>query len=179
MQHSQTTYQKCTQGKVWKYAANLQENTHAEVWFHTSAWVFSGKFAAYFQDILSLENLWMATSEYSLWFFIDLVSLNKRNETIEIEGKLRQNQLSLLRNIFHFARFYRNMQYKQVFKIINPLLKRLKIYPNAKTTTPRKNVLQYAKCSIDEYFLYKQVRVRFQLITSVLQNNCAEKLVKI
>ena len=48
----------------WNYAANLQENTHAEVWFQesckaapakqlywnfTSAWVFSCKFAAYFR----------------------------------------------------------------------------------------------------------------------------------
>ena len=23
---------------LWKYAANLQQNTHTEVWFHTSAW---------------------------------------------------------------------------------------------------------------------------------------------
>ena len=35
----------------WKYAANLQENTHAEVWFqHTSAWLFSCEFVAYFQN---------------------------------------------------------------------------------------------------------------------------------
>ena len=50
---------KCTFEKVfWKYAANLQENTHAYVskklyWNHTSAWVLSCKFAAYFQNTFS------------------------------------------------------------------------------------------------------------------------------
>ena len=37
----------------WKYAANLQENTHAELQIHTSAWVLSCKFAAYFQNTFS------------------------------------------------------------------------------------------------------------------------------
>ena len=47
--NSEAALQKCSQEKVfWKYAANLQENTHAEVtlqlyWTHTSAWVFSCK----------------------------------------------------------------------------------------------------------------------------------------
>ena len=46
--------QRCSWKKVLrKYAANLQENTHAEVQSHTSAWVFSCKFAAYFQKIFS------------------------------------------------------------------------------------------------------------------------------
>ena len=35
---------------VWKYAANLKENTHAK---HTSAGAFSCKFAAYFQNNFS------------------------------------------------------------------------------------------------------------------------------
>ena len=31
---AETALQDCSQEKVfWKYAANLQENTHAEVWF--------------------------------------------------------------------------------------------------------------------------------------------------
>ena len=42
----------------WKYAANLQENSHANValqlyWNHTLAWVLSCKSAAYFQNTLS------------------------------------------------------------------------------------------------------------------------------
>ena len=49
--------QRCSLEKVfWKYAANLQENVHAEVRFYwncTSAWVFSCKFAAYFQNTFS------------------------------------------------------------------------------------------------------------------------------
>ena len=49
--------QRCSWEKVFrKYAANLQENTHVELWFywnHTSVWVFSSKFAAYFWNIYS------------------------------------------------------------------------------------------------------------------------------
>ena len=43
----------------WKYAANLQENTHVEVqlyWNHASAWVFSCKFATYFQNTFFLRT---------------------------------------------------------------------------------------------------------------------------
>ena len=32
-------------------------------WNHTSAWVFSGKFAAYFQNTFSWEHLWVAASD--------------------------------------------------------------------------------------------------------------------
>ena len=50
---TEAALQSYSQEKVFrKYAANLQENTHAEVWFHwscTSVRVFSCKFAAYFQ----------------------------------------------------------------------------------------------------------------------------------
>ena len=34
-------------------------------WNHTSAWVFSCKFAAYFQITFSEEHLWVAASAYS------------------------------------------------------------------------------------------------------------------
>ena len=37
-------------------------------WNHTSAWVFSYKFAAYFQNTLSYEHLWMAAS-VTCWKF--------------------------------------------------------------------------------------------------------------
>ena len=60
--------QRCSYKKVlWNHAANLQENTHAEVWFQlqlywnrTSAWVFSCKFAAYIQNTFFYEYLWRA-----------------------------------------------------------------------------------------------------------------------
>ena len=49
--------QRCFYEKVfWKYAANLQENTHAKV---RSAWVFICKFAAYFQNITDVVD-WLA-----------------------------------------------------------------------------------------------------------------------
>ena len=52
----------------WKFAANLQENTHALqlCWNRTSAWVFSYKFAAYFQNTFSTEYLWMDASEITI-----------------------------------------------------------------------------------------------------------------
>ena len=65
----------CCQEKVfWKYAANLQENAHAEVWFqesclsqlywyHTSPWVFSCKVPEYLQSIFLEKHLWRAVSE--------------------------------------------------------------------------------------------------------------------
>ena len=44
MNYSEAALLRCSKGKVFrKYAANLRENTHAEVW------VFFCKFAAYFQ----------------------------------------------------------------------------------------------------------------------------------
>ena len=69
----------------WKYAANLRENTHAECdfnkialqlyWNHTSALVFSCKFAVYFQStsgwlILiiffgTMEGVWKLRSHFS------------------------------------------------------------------------------------------------------------------
>ena len=53
MQRSEAATRRCSSKKMfWKYVANLQENTHAEVWFQTSAWVFSCKFAAYFQNTI-------------------------------------------------------------------------------------------------------------------------------
>ena len=45
---SEAATQRCSSEKVfWKYAANLQDNTHAEVW------VFSCKLAVYFQNTFS------------------------------------------------------------------------------------------------------------------------------
>ena len=53
---SEAIFRKCSYKRVfWKYAATLQENTHAEVWSnvkqlywnHTSAWLFSCKRAAF------------------------------------------------------------------------------------------------------------------------------------
>ena len=79
-QFTEATLQRCSWEKVfWKYAANLQENTHAEVakqlyWNHTSVWVFYCKFAASFQNTFYKEHLWMAASEFILYlcdlFFI-------------------------------------------------------------------------------------------------------------
>ena len=55
------------------YEVNLQENTYGKVsfnkvakqlyWNHTSAWVFSCKFTAYFQNTFFTEHLRATTSE--------------------------------------------------------------------------------------------------------------------
>ena len=39
-------------------------------WDRTLAWVFSCKFAAYFQNTFSLEHLWVAASVNKSWFLI-------------------------------------------------------------------------------------------------------------
>ena len=49
----------------WKYAANFQENTHAEVWNHFLAWVFSCKFVGHLQNTFTWEDLWRAACEAS------------------------------------------------------------------------------------------------------------------
>ena len=52
--YRRTPMPKCEFNKV---AKQLYQN-------YTSAWVFSCKFAAYFQNSFSIEHLWMAASEY-------------------------------------------------------------------------------------------------------------------
>ena len=63
----------------WKYAANLQESTHANnkvalqlCWNHPSAGVLSCKFAAYFQNAFSQEYLWVTGSEHSKFYDVHL-----------------------------------------------------------------------------------------------------------
>ena len=36
-------------------------------WNHTSAWVFSVKFATYFQNTFSWEHLWVTASDYLIF----------------------------------------------------------------------------------------------------------------
>ena len=52
-------------------------------WNHTSAWVFSCKFAAYFQNIFSEEHLWTQASDrlsltiYLIFFFLSKAKIAK------------------------------------------------------------------------------------------------------
>ena len=48
-------------------------------WNHTSAWVFSCKFSAYFQNTFSLEHLWMADSASSLKWIRYKKKLSNKN----------------------------------------------------------------------------------------------------
>ena len=58
---AEAALQWCSHERVfWKYTADIQENTHAEVWLakqlywnHTLLCVLSCKFAAYFQNTIS------------------------------------------------------------------------------------------------------------------------------
>ena len=73
-QYSEAAIQWCTWEKVcWKYEAKTYRRTPMPkcgfnkvakqlYWNSTSAWGFSCKFAAYFQNTFSTEHLWMATS---------------------------------------------------------------------------------------------------------------------
>ena len=53
--YRRTTMPKCDFNKVAKQ----------RYWNHTSAWVFSCKFATYFQNTFSSEQPWMAASDIS------------------------------------------------------------------------------------------------------------------
>ena len=64
LQITEAAVNRCSLEKVfWKYAANLQQNSHAEVrfnkvalqlyWNRTSTWVLSSKFVAYFLNTFS------------------------------------------------------------------------------------------------------------------------------
>ena len=53
-------------------------------WNRTSTWVFSCKFAAYFQDTFFSEHLWVAASAY-----LNLMKdLNLFNQTLRYKGLL-------------------------------------------------------------------------------------------
>ena len=87
---SEATLQRCSYNRLlWKYAANLQENTHDKCdfnkvakqlyWNHTSTWVFSCKFAAYLlhscnrlsdalEEQQSVYEHWKNASRFSLIF---------------------------------------------------------------------------------------------------------------
>ena len=54
----------------------------------TSAWMFSCKFVTYFQNIFSLEHLWMAASEYCKAY--------KNIQNILPSFKVRRNFISSL-----------------------------------------------------------------------------------
>ena len=70
---------------------------HQLYWNHTSTWMFSCKFAAYFQNTFYYKHLWMASSEVSIidpwqspiWCLIPvgiyMFKVNKRNTRTECQ----------------------------------------------------------------------------------------------
>ena len=50
---------------------------------HTSAWVFSSKFAAYFRNTFSCQHLWMATSIQRIYFLFKGAIYNNLSNSIE------------------------------------------------------------------------------------------------
>ena len=67
---TEAALQRCSYEKVfWKYAANLEENTHAEVyWNYTSACVFSCKFDFQICICVSLRKRFF--TEHSRWLLL-------------------------------------------------------------------------------------------------------------
>ena len=55
-------------------------------WNPISAWVFSCKFAAYFQNTFFLEQFWRAASERHLCFRLFLIKLQVARPTISFKG---------------------------------------------------------------------------------------------
>ena len=61
-------YSKSTGEHLWRSAISIKILKQL-YWKYTSAWVLFCKFAAYFQNIFSQEQLWTAASEgYWLWY---------------------------------------------------------------------------------------------------------------
>ena len=86
MQFSEAALLRSSYKKVfWKYVENLQETPMPEwdfnkiakelYWNHTSEWVFSCKFAEYFQNTFSKEHPWRAASQF--WGFSMLMLQSK------------------------------------------------------------------------------------------------------
>ena len=65
-------------------------------WNHTSAWVFSCKFAAYFQNTFSSEHRWVAASEWSrsIWFVTSTAHLWILQKSIAIDFLWDASQIS-------------------------------------------------------------------------------------
>ena len=75
----------------WRYPANLQEKTHAEVWCSEfSAWVFSCKFAAFFQNTFYYELLGVAASSlcFLLYIIFKLPQDNFKKDLERLRGLL-------------------------------------------------------------------------------------------
>ena len=102
--YREAAVQTCSLKKVfWKYAANLQENTHAEVQMQSSfieitlrQGFFSCKFAAYFQSTFSYEKLLVTASIYRT----DALSMRFCLK-LQARGRSFSNPLKL-RNSAHF-----------------------------------------------------------------------------
>ena len=64
-------------------------------WTHTSAWVFSCKFAAYFQYNFFLEHLWRAASEFGMVSLITSLycSLNLILTTLQVSKLCKYGKL--------------------------------------------------------------------------------------
>ena len=107
----------------WKYAASLQENTHAEVWFqnkvakqlywnHTLAWVLSCKLAAYFQSIFSQDHPWMTASKISR-----SQKFYKPSRKPQLQSTLGSMVMKIQRRLLYYF-----------FQTINKLFKVLRFY---------------------------------------------------
>ena len=96
--------QRCFYKKVfWNYAANLQENTHIEVWFQQSC-----KFAGYFHNVFSYEHLWRAASgaihltvKYQIETMTNVTNSSWRTFTFNEVRVLTKNSISKYRGTLH------------------------------------------------------------------------------
>ena len=108
--YSETSVRRCSLEKVFcKYAANLQENTHALTlyWNHTSARVFSCKFAACFAEHLFLTTslggcFWLFKLVFMIYCFIRLPIMQYRLSIVRSSHQRCSVRKGALRN---FAKF--------------------------------------------------------------------------
>ena len=123
----------------WKYATNLQEKTHAELWFQWSCfvWLFSCYFAAYFQKSFSLRTpqdgcFWVSKILLKHLVVIDRISL--------------RHYLSKVMHLLLFVlyRFFTNIPLDRTIKII---LKRIYEYKLI-TTTLKKGTMKRLRTDV-------------------------------
>ena len=91
-------------------------------WNHTSAWVFSSKFDAYFQNAFSKEHLWRATSVVRCSWFLLITSISHKSYSEKLEQFASINQkvnlnLQLTRITYKIHKIQKILNFQLVFQL--------------------------------------------------------------
>ena len=148
-------------------------------WNHTSTWVFSCKFAAYFRNTFSYEHLWMAASgvlkEYNL-----VVIWRIRNATSN-RFTFRQNhssgfvQKNLIRFFFAWNSFLESTQEADTLpSFCSDHLPVLFIYKSCSSFDLEKKVWKFNSTLTHDETYITQMKEYISLIRNGINDNFAE-----